>query len=552
MPEPIEALADAVELAFGRLDDEHVAFGRHVVDKATERLRHGTTNTLVALLGATGSGKSSVANAIVGDDVATAGVRRPTTSSTLACYWADSDDRTEERSVQQLLDWLEVKNRHGVTTNAVGQAGTGMAGGHEALTGLVLLDVPDHDSVAVEHRLEMERIAEHADMLLWVTDHEKYADKAMHDYLRRLGGHGAVTAMVLNKTDQLDEADVDRCAADLGRLLADAGLDGAPIHAVSAVTGDGVEGLKRELAEAVSRQRAVVDRLLADTRQAAEALTAELGSPGDRRSTGGPSGKELDKRLDRTAKTLAQDLVGASGLDAVCSAVEAGHRRDAASRTGWPFTRWVRKLRPHPLRRLHLGQGTAGRSSLPEVSGVQKARTEGAIRTAASDVTEGLPAPWPDLIRDAAAPDPTTLNDRLDRAISDSVRAQRSKKPAWWLVVNFLQTVLAVATLAGAGWLGLLAFGAYLRLPEPPTPEYRGMPIPTGLLLGGIVLGLLVAFLAGRFAALGARRRSRAVRKRAEEAVRTTSDELVIEPIRAELDRRRELQRLLTAAGAGR
>lgn len=542
LPEPIQALGRAVELAHGRLDEEQVAFGRHVVDKASDRLRHGTANTLVALLGATGSGKSSVANALVGDPVATTGVRRPTTSSTLACYWGDDGD------VHALLDWLEVKNRHhvgslaphrGSNAESSTESSTGSDG--DGLDGLVLLDVPDHDSVAVEHRLEMERIAEHADLLLWVTDHEKYADKAMHDYLRRLGQHGAVTAMALNKTDQLDAADVDRCRTDLRRLLADDGLDGAPVIAISATTGQGVDELRAELAAAVTRQRAVVDRLLADTRTAADGLATELGPDGG-----------ADDVPDKVAKTLARELVGASGLSAVTHAVEAGHRRDAVARTGWPFTRWVRRLRPHPLRRLHLGQGTGGRSSIPEVSGVQKARTEAAIRNAGSAVTDSLPPPWPDLIRDAAIPEAEVLNDRLDRAISDSVRSQHSGNPRWWTAVNALQIGLAVAAVAGAVWLGLLAFGAYLRLPDFPTPDVRGIPVPTGLLIGGIILGLLVAAVASRLAAVGARRRSRAVGKRAERAVRDISDELVIEPMRVELRRRSELRTLLRTAGAGR
>jgi predicted GTPase len=157
------ALEASLDLAEGRLAAGVVAAGRQLQTKAAERLRHGTDYTLVAMLGATGSGKSSLSNALVGSDVATTGVRRPTTSSTLACVFGEHD-------AADLLTWLEVKNRH-------------LVGSHTSeLAGLVLLDVPDHDSVAVDHRLEMERIAEHVDLLVWVTDTEKYADQAMHTY----------------------------------------------------------------------------------------------------------------------------------------------------------------------------------------------------------------------------------------------------------------------------------------------------------------------------------------------------------------------------------
>ncbi|MGI9595400.1 MAG: GTP-binding protein [Acidimicrobiales bacterium] len=526
LPQQVEALARAVELSEGRLDEERVAFGRHVVDKAAARLRHGTTHTLVAVLGATGSGKSSVTNALVGHDIATTGLRRPTTSSTLACYWGDDDPHS-------LLSWLEVKNRHHVI-------GTAAAPTDRGLDGLVLLDVPDHDSVAESHREEMERIAENADMLLWITDPEKYADKAMHDYLRQLAGHDAVTAMVLNKSDQLDIDGLEQCRVDLKRLLDEAGLDRAPVIATSATTGHGVKTLAALLVDTVKGQQAMVARLAADTAMAADSLLEELG----------PSGGATTV-ADGVAKDLSRELVDASGLHVVTEAVKAGYRRDATARTGWPFTRWLKRLRPHPLGRFHLGQGSAGRASLPQPSGVQVARSAGAIRTAGSTIAEGMPPPWPKLIATAGTPDPEILSDRLDAAIGEAARETRSANRAWWSAVNAIQIVLALATVVGAVWLGLLAFAAYLRIPELPTPDYRGIPIPTGLLVGGILLGLVLAFIASRFAAVGAARRSRAVRVRAEKAVREVSDELIIEPIEAELASRQELRRLLTTAQGG-
>ncbi|MEL7156248.1 MAG: hypothetical protein AAFN30_06580 [Actinomycetota bacterium] len=80
----LDALTAAVDRAEGRLPQETVELARQVAGKADERLRHGSEHTLVALVGATGGGKSSLANALVGSDVATTGVRRPTTSSTLS------------------------------------------------------------------------------------------------------------------------------------------------------------------------------------------------------------------------------------------------------------------------------------------------------------------------------------------------------------------------------------------------------------------------------------------------------------------------------------
>ena len=62
-----------------------------------------------------------------------------------------------------------------------------------ALDGLVLLDLPDHDSTELEHRMEVDRLVQLVDMLIWVVDPQKYADAALHDrYLKPLAKHAGV------------------------------------------------------------------------------------------------------------------------------------------------------------------------------------------------------------------------------------------------------------------------------------------------------------------------------------------------------------------------
>ena len=517
LPERIAALQAAIDRAAERLDGEAVAFGQHVVEKSNGRLRHGTEHTLVAMLGATGAGKSSLTNALAGSDIATTGVRRPTTSSTLACVWGD-DDATD------LLDWLEVQNRH-------------MNGSDERFDGLVVLDVPDHDSVRVEHRLEMERIAEHADMMVWVTDAEKYADAALHRYLRELKGHGAVMVMVLNKIDGLSEDDRRGVVADLRRLLVDDGIDDGRVLALSASTGEGVDQLQGVLTEAVDLKEAIVQRLEADVATAASELLAQ---------TGEETGHEITGKM---RAQLAHDLAGAAGVDAVTDAVSRAHRRDAAAATGWPFTRWIGKLRPHPLRKLHLDEGTGGRTSLPEASGAQKARAEAAIRNVADEATATMSEPWPTIVRNAAMPPADRLADELDQAVGDAVRDHRSRSPRWWSVVGVLQVLLAVAALVGLVWLIAIGVVAWLQLPDLPTPSVRGIPVPTGLLVIGAVVGWLVAVIARRFAAIGAKRAARKAKKHAADSVESVAEEMVIKPIEAELATRNELVTLLTKAG---
>ncbi|MCW2696377.1 MAG: putative transporter, partial [Modestobacter sp.] len=229
----LAALREAVEIAEDRLEVPEVGRARTLLAKAGAREALGDA-TVVALAGATGSGKSTLFNALSGAEVSTPGVRRPTTGVAHATVWgAEGADR--------LLDWLQVPRRHRVDRP------------DPALDGLVLLDLPDHDSVRLEHRLEVDRLVELVDVLVWVLDPQKYADAAVHDrYLAPLAGHAGVLVVVLNQVDRLDEPAARDCLTDLRRLLDAEGLAGTPLLATSARTGQGLAELRTELARRVA------------------------------------------------------------------------------------------------------------------------------------------------------------------------------------------------------------------------------------------------------------------------------------------------------------
>ena len=115
------------------------------------------------------------------------------------------------------------------------------SGAGDALDGLVLLDLPDHDSTELSHRAQVDRLVEMVDLFVWVLDPQKYADAALHErYLRPLAGHAAVTVIVLNQIDLLSPTDVEECVRDLQRLLAEDGMPKVPVIPLSAKTGAGM------------------------------------------------------------------------------------------------------------------------------------------------------------------------------------------------------------------------------------------------------------------------------------------------------------------------
>ena len=311
----------------------------------------GRNLTVAALAGATGTGKSSLFNKLSGSDLSPTGVLRPTTSTAQAAMWGEASD---------VLDWLGISRRHGLSD--------------PDLDGLVLLDLPDHDSTQAEHRLEADRLVNLVDVFIWVVDPQKYADATLHDdYLQPLAGHAAVTVVVLNQIDRLSEAERRQCAADLARLLKADGMNGVRVLSTSAVTGEGLEDLRKTIVNRVREERASVERLSADLDRLAARLAPLCASAKAPGLTAG----------DR--ESLVDALAEAAGVETVAGAVARAHRRDAALAMGWPFTRWLRRFRPDPLRRLHLGRGgEGGRTSLPAATPLQRAQADGAVRRTAA------------------------------------------------------------------------------------------------------------------------------------------------------------------------
>lgn len=532
---PLEArlggLEQGVEAGRGRLDDAVVEPAARVLERAGARLRLSADHTVVALAGATGSGKSSTFNALTGLELSAVGVRRPTTSYATACMWG-------AEPATALLEWLEIPERHRVMRDSMLDREQ-----HGGLDGLVLLDLPDHDSTEVRHHLEVERLIAMTDLMVWVLDPQKYADAAVHDrFLRPLATHKDVMLVVLN---HIDEVPADRRAAMIGdvrRLLELDGLAGVPVLATSARTGEGISELRGVIAKRVSDKASLRTRLAGDVSDAAAAMAEHSGDARPR---------ELGSKDERE---LVDALSDAAGVPIVVRAVQRATTVRARRATGWPLTSWVSRLKPDPLRRLHLDRGTNGkdlitaaRSSMPATDVVHQARVETVVRDLCDEKSAGLAQPWVRSVRRASTSRFEDLADRLDRAVTTTDLGV-SGTPLWCRGVRVLQWVLLALALAGALWLAVLAGTAYLRTPEPPTPDYRGLPVPTLLLVLGVAAGIVLALVSRLLIAAGARSRARRAGRRLRVAVAEVAEELVVTPVQAELTAHRVTTEGLRAA----
>ncbi|GAA4522953.1 50S ribosome-binding GTPase [Brachybacterium paraconglomeratum] len=538
LAERIDALARALDTLDGVAADGPLENVQELLDRVDRRRALSAEHTVIGLFGATGSGKSSLVNALVGVDISRAAVRRPTTAKPVAAVLGESGS-------DALLDWLEVEDRHHLdgTDAALAASATQAPSGRRArreqaagtagAPGIVLLDLPDLDSVESANRAVAERMTGLVDVLVWVTDPQKYADAVLHqEFVRPFAGHDAVTVLVLNQIDRIREGERDAVLASLASLAQADGLDQAPVFATSASTGQGVDELREHLLHIARGREAIASRHRADVRLAAEALQ-DAADPAGLPASSTPA--EIDD--------LVEDLATAARVEPVARAVGASYRYRAAGRVGWPPLRWLRAARPDPLRRLGIGRARDGegleRTSLPEPDAAARARAAGGVRRFADAASAGGSDPWRAAVRSVARSHEDELPDALDQAVAGA-DLQATKTSWWWPVLDVLQWLALLTWVVGLGWLGLNALLAFLGVPPPPMPMVEELwipiPLPTVLVVLGIAAGILIGVAGGVVAALTATWHRRRARRVLMARVREVARELVVDGVDAELE----------------
>lgn len=527
------ALSEAAQLGAGRVPDDELEQVRRIAERAGERRALSSEHTVVGFFGATGSGKSSLMNALAGEQIARTHVRRPTTSVPLAAVW-------NPRGASALLDWLQVSDRHVMERP--------FAEGQDL--SLILLDLPDFDSVALEHRAIAERLAGQVDVLVWVVDPQKYADAIIHrDFIAPLATHASVTAAVLNQVDLLPPNDVEHVVDSLRGLLRSDGLERVQVLPVSATEGTGIDDLRGLIARFATERKAASQRLAADVQSIARRLEP-AGVPGKVRGT--------------DVQALEHGLAGAANVDAVAQAVAGSYRKRAGQVTGWPLTSWMLRFAPDPLRRLHLAFGhdrsrdaDVHRTGLPPLNAAQRAQAGLAVRAYADSAAAGLGDGWAAAIHDHAADALETLPDELDRAVARTDLGARASW--WWPLLASIQWLALIVAVIGGVWLLLPLVLPLWGMVAPVIPQFEGTetwldgwPIPLVGVIGGVLLGIVLGVIGALIGgAVGATRRSRA-RRRLRKQVSAVARETVVLPIEGERERAREFAVALARAAGGK
>ena len=309
----IDALQSAAEAARGRLDDDVVDQAEEVVERAASRLRLSADHTVVAIAGATGSGKSSTFNQLTGLELSAVGVRRPTTSWATACVWGSD-------GAQELLEWLGIPPRHQTTRDSMlDSSGCSPAAARTARwRAWSCSTCPTTTPPRSSHHLEVDRIVKLADLLVWVLDPQKYADAAVHDrYLAPQASHAGVMLVVLN---HIDTVPAERRTSMLAGRPAAARPGRAargPGDRHQRPPGRGHPGAARRDRPPGADKKATRQRIEADLRAVAARLNEECGT-----------GKPRSLAAGR-AQAMEEALADSAGVPTVVAAIERSTRMRA-------------------------------------------------------------------------------------------------------------------------------------------------------------------------------------------------------------------------------
>ena len=296
MRDRIIGLLEKADLALasttGVIDEESLTPLVETVRAVRTRIAYPEDALVVAIAGGTGSGKSSLFNVLCGEELVDVGGMRPTTSHPAAAV-----PKRLEGAFDGYLDSLEIEERHTSSQDL-----------------LCLIDLPDTDSIEVDHRLRVDAVLGLVDLVVWVADPEKYRDARLHDdYLRPLAAYSEQFVFVMNQVDRLSPAESEEVCHDLAEALANDGLGEVEVIPVAASPASGPPiGIERLRAVLHGKDRDVLfGKLLTDLSGTASALQERAGASLD-----------FDSRAAVAVQAAADSLAAESQSEAVGALTE--------------------------------------------------------------------------------------------------------------------------------------------------------------------------------------------------------------------------------------
>ena len=276
----------------------------HIQDFLLPRFDDLDAPLMVVLLGSTGSGKSSLFNALAGAELSEVGVLRPTTRTAVAVA----------PTGQPLPDALVSMRDEGLAT---------VVEKPDSRRHLVVVDAPDFDSIEADNRALARRLLEAADLVVFVTTDTRYADEVPWHLMNRVQARGVPLLNVINRLPA-DLNDRNAVIDDYRRMLIEGGISNQEVVGVGLGELDSaVNGLSQRAVVTVAR---ALDRLVEDdsarrsvVEASLEAAVADLPGQLDR------IGRELE--VEASARAQLLELVDRNyrvGRDDIAAQIDKG------------------------------------------------------------------------------------------------------------------------------------------------------------------------------------------------------------------------------------
>lgn len=304
MPPPI-APAARLRAELDRLAEEveSVAFALPSVEQETRRERRDHTVTvtrdyliprlgdqdaplLVVVAGPTGSGKSTLINSLAEKEVSSPGALRPTTRNPVVwCHSRYADRYSRIGSVDCTV----------------------VADDHPLLDDLALVDTPDIDSYVAEHRRVTTRILLQADVVVFLTSAQRYADAVPWQVLGEVDDRGSVVVYVLNRLSRRASGAV----SDYAALLRRHGLDVVDIHAIQEQRVRGESGLlpARSVGKILDRLRQLAESRKEVVSEVTERATYHVIDSARRTAAEVEAQDEERRRLEAVVERIYSDAM---------------------------------------------------------------------------------------------------------------------------------------------------------------------------------------------------------------------------------------------------
>lgn len=224
-----EATSAAIETASARALIASMA--RQLDDYILPRSASMDSPLTIVVGGSTGAGKSTLVNTLLGEPLTQSGAIRPTTRHPVLLYRAEDEAALAPDRFLPTLPRTRMQKGEGLpgADPLVPQALVPVP--TAALPrGIALIDAPDIDSVSEENRTLAKELLSAADLWLFVTTANRYADAVPWELLHAAAARSIAIAVVLNRVPEGDEEAIE---TDLRRMLREAGIEAVLIHTVT-------------------------------------------------------------------------------------------------------------------------------------------------------------------------------------------------------------------------------------------------------------------------------------------------------------------------------